>query len=83
MDLAQKVQYLTLDVITSLAFGKSFGYTDLDVDVYSYIAITEDSMRVMMILSLFPWLAKLLQSRLFRRLLPSEHDKVGLGAIIA
>ncbi len=83
VDLARKVQFLTLDVITSLAFGKRFGFTDKDTDVYSYIKITEDSMPVMMLLSIFPVLARLLQSRLLRRLLPSEHDRVGLGAFIA
>ncbi|ERS98938.1 hypothetical protein HMPREF1624_04131 [Sporothrix schenckii ATCC 58251] len=83
VDLARKVQYLTLDVITALAFSKRFGYTEQDADVYSYIKITEDSMPVMMFLSIFPGLAKVLQSPLFRRLMPSEHDRVGFGRFIA
>lgn len=83
VDLARKVQYLTLDVITALAFSKRFGYTEQDTDLYSYIKITEDSMPVMMFLSIFPWLAQVLQSRVFRRLLPSEHDHVGFGRFIA
>ncbi len=82
VDLARKVQFLTLDVITALAFGKRFGYAESDADLYSYIQITEDSMPVMLVLCLFPVLARLLQWRLFRRLLPSEHDKVGLGAFL-
>ena len=83
VDLARKVQYLTLDVITALAFSKRFGYTEQDTDLYSYIKITEDSMPVMMFLSIFPSLALVLQSPLFRRLLPSEHDRVGFGKFIS
>ncbi|OAA68396.1 benzoate 4-monooxygenase cytochrome p450 [Niveomyces insectorum RCEF 264] len=83
VDLAHKVQFLTLDVITALAFSKRFGYTEKDTDVYSYIKITEDSMPVMMVLSIFPQLAVVLQSRLLRRLMPSEHDHVGFGKFIA
>nr|UYD62320.1 cytochrome P450 [Leptographium qinlingense (nom. inval.)] len=83
VDLARKVQYLTLDVITALAFSKRFGYTEQDSDLYSYIKITEDSMPVMMILSIFPKLALVLQSPLFRHLMPSEHDRVGFGKFIS
>ncbi|CAK7203654.1 hypothetical protein SEUCBS139899_006392 [Sporothrix eucalyptigena] len=83
VDLARKVQYLTLDVITALAFSKRFGYTEQDTDLYSYIKITEDSMPMMMFLSIFPWLAKVLQSPVCRRLLPSEKDLVGFGRFIA
>lgn len=82
VDLARKVQYLTLDVITALAFSKRFGYTEQDTDMYSYIKITEESMPVMMFLSIFPSLALVLQSPLFRRLMPSEHDRVGFGKFI-
>lgn len=82
VDLAEKVQYLTLDVITSVAFGKKFGYLETDSDVHSYIKMTEGSMPVMMILAVFPGLAKVLQSRFFRSLMPSEHDRVGFGKFI-
>ncbi|GKT92834.1 pisatin demethylase [Colletotrichum tofieldiae] len=83
MDLCRKVQYLTLDVITSLAFGYHFGYVEKDADVHQYIQMTEQSMPVMMTLSVFPQLAKLLQSPLLRRAMPSEHDRVGFGKFIA
>ncbi|KAK6224732.1 cytochrome P450 [Colletotrichum tabaci] len=83
MDLCRKVQYLTLDVITSLAFGYHFGYVEQDADVHQYIQMTEKSMPVMMTLSVFPLLAKWLQSPLFRRAMPSEHDRVGFGKFIA
>ena len=82
MDLAMKVQYLTLDVISSLAFGKKFGHIETDSDVYGYIQITAASMPVMLVLTVFPTLAKLMQSPLLRRVMPSEHDRVGFGKFI-
>ncbi|KAF6840827.1 cytochrome P450 [Colletotrichum plurivorum] len=83
MDLCKKVQYLTLDIITSLAFGYHFGYLEQDTDVHHYIQMTEESMPVMMILTVFPGLARILQSPLFRCAMPSEHDRVGFGKFIA
>ncbi|OLN97575.1 Pisatin demethylase 4 [Colletotrichum chlorophyti] len=83
MDLCRKVHYLTLDVITSLAFGYHFGYLEQDADLHHYIQMTEESMPVMMILTVFPQLAKIFQSPLFRRAMPSERDRVGFGKFIA
>lgn len=82
MDFARKAQYLTLDIITDLAFGQSFGYLAQDTDIHDYIKITEDSMPVMMVLTVIPALARLMQSKYLRRLMPSEHDRVGFGKFI-
>ncbi len=82
MDLAQKCQYFTLDVISHLAFGRAFGYLGKDDDVYDYIKMTNSVIPIMLILANVPSLANLLQSRLFRGLLPKESDKIGFGAFI-
>ncbi|KAM0281790.1 hypothetical protein ACHAQH_003372 [Verticillium albo-atrum] len=83
MDFAGKMQYLTLDIITSLAFGQCFGYLSQDMDVHNYIQITEESMPVMMAMSVLPSLTAIMQSPIFRRAMPSERDRVGLGKFIA
>ncbi|KAF2008622.1 cytochrome P450 [Aaosphaeria arxii CBS 175.79] len=82
MDLAQKVQYFTLDVISDLSFGRAFGYMEADDDVFDYIKITGAYIPVMLVLANVPSLADLLHSRLFRGMLPSESDKLGFGAFI-
>lgn len=82
VDLARKLQYLTLDVITSLAFGERFGFVDEDRDVHRYIEMTEQNMPVMLVLGCLPKLAVALQSPFFRWLLPSEHDRLGFGKFI-
>jgi len=82
MDLAQKVQYFTLDVISDLAFAEAFGYLRQDSDVFDYIKITGSFIPIMLILANVPVLANILHSRLFRGLLPKESDKLGFGAFI-
>lgn len=83
MDLARKMQFLTLDIITSIAFGEAFGFIDNDTDVHHYVETTEKSMPVMMAMSVLPRLTAILQSPLFRRTMPSERDHVGFGKFIA
>lgn len=83
MDFAKAAQYFTLDVISDLAFGKPFGFLATDSDVHDYIKMTEESMPVMMVVSVMPWIARLMQTKLFKGLLPSEKDKLGFGKFIS
>jgi hypothetical protein len=62
-----------------VAFGRPFGYIATDSDVHEYIKMTEDSMPVIMVVSVLPWLTKVLMSPVFKFLLPSEKDKLGFG----
>lgn len=82
VDLAQKLQYFTLDVISDLSFGKPLGYLEQDADPYDYVEAMDASMPVFATLGNVPWLADLFHSRLLRRFLPSEKDKGGFGALI-
>lgn len=82
MDFGEKASFFTLDVISDLAFGQAFGYLDSDEDVYEYLKITKAAIPFMMFVADVPVLADVLQSRLFRGLLPSEADKAGFGAFI-
>ncbi|KAF2850607.1 cytochrome P450 [Plenodomus tracheiphilus IPT5] len=82
LDFGEKASFLTLDVISDLAFGKAFGYLPTDTDVYSYLRITATYIPIMMVIANIPVLAQILQSKLMRRLLPSESDKLGFGAFI-
>ena len=82
VDLAQKLQYFTLDVISDLAFGKPLGYLQRDADPYDYVEAMDASMPVLASLGNVPWLANLFHSPLLRRFLPSEKDKGGFRAVI-
>ena len=83
VDFARKVQYLTLDVISTIAFGEAFGFIGHDADFFDYIKTTEDTVPVMQLCALVPWLVKLLQSPIGKLIMPTEKDPVGLGPIMA
>ncbi|KAK2020401.1 cytochrome P450 [Colletotrichum zoysiae] len=81
-DFGTKVQYFTLDVITDLAFGKPFGYVESDSDVNEYIQTMEQNMPNVVVTAVLPWLLAVLSSSLFRCLLPSDKNAIGLGKTI-
>lgn len=83
VDMARKIQYMTLDVISKIAFGEPFGFMDKDDDHFGYIKTTEDTVPMMQMFALIPWLISLLQSPLCKAMMPSERDTVGLGPIMA
>ncbi|KAK1996445.1 cytochrome P450 [Colletotrichum falcatum] len=78
-DLGHKAQYFTLDVISDLAFGEPFGDLATDSDVHEYIRTMEASMPTILVTSVLPWLLALLSSPLFRHMMPSEKDAIGVG----
>jgi len=82
VDLAQKSQYFTLDVISHLAFGRPFGFLENDRDQYDYIKITDSMMPFMAVVADLPIVTALLQSPLCRGLMPKSTDPLGFGAFI-
>lgn len=83
MELAKKIQYFTLDVISSVGLGTAFGMLTSDRDVSDFIRSTEEGLytaSVFMALGLswltqVPWLGKFLA--------PSPKDPSGFGKMIA
>ncbi|KAF4508881.1 hypothetical protein G6O67_005210 [Ophiocordyceps sinensis] len=82
-DFGRKAQYFTLDVISDLAFGKPFGDIATDSDVHEYISTMEANMPNIILTSSLPWLLGLLGSPLFRWMLPSDKDMIGVGRTMA
>lgn len=82
VDLARKAQFFTLDVISSLAFGKKFGYLDADADTFRYIEITEKLFPSLIIITLQTWIIDLLQSRAMRYLAPDSRGLIGIGDVM-
>ncbi|KAE8378027.1 cytochrome P450 [Aspergillus bertholletiae] len=83
MDLAKKIQYLTLDVISTVGLGNSFGMLKADEDVNDYIKSGEEGLWVsnfLMGTGLYwimqiEWVGKLLG--------PSTNDAKGFGKMMA
>ncbi|KAE9363167.1 cytochrome P450 [Stipitochalara longipes BDJ] len=82
VDFAPKAQYFTLDVISEIAFGEAFGNLEADEDLASYIKTTEETIPILICLTVFPWLVRIFFSWPFTYLLPSDKDTVGLGKLM-
>lgn len=82
VDLAPKSQLFTLDVISEIAFGKSFGNLQADEDCSSYIQTMKESFPVIILLGVFPWVAEVLFSRPMRRFVPKDTDPAGMGKLM-
>ncbi|KAL2864022.1 cytochrome P450 [Aspergillus lucknowensis] len=83
MDLAKKVQYFTLDVISTVGLGKGFGMLQADHDVDHYLQSSEEGLAIgNTALALgFSWLA---QAPIIGRFIaPSPGDSNGFGKMIA
>ncbi|KAL4792674.1 cytochrome P450 [Aspergillus venezuelensis] len=83
MDLASKIQYLTLDVISSVGLGQTFGMLDRDEDVDEYLKSSEDSLAVGNVaLGLgFSWLRQ--APFIGQFIAPSPTDNNGSGKMMA
>ncbi|KNG80951.1 cytochrome P450 monooxygenase [Aspergillus nomiae NRRL 13137] len=83
MDLAKKVQYLTLDVISTVGLGNSFGMLKADQDAHGYIKSGEEGLWMSNFLMgtglhwimQIEWVGKLLG--------PSTNDSTGFGKMMA
>jgi cytochrome P450 len=82
VDLARKVQYFTLDVISGVGLGKTFGMLRRDEDVHDYIESSEQGIRgSRLILSMgLAWLAQ--APGVGRLILPSAGDSSGFGRMM-
>ncbi|KAK1722483.1 hypothetical protein CaCOL14_006198 [Colletotrichum acutatum] len=83
MDLAKKIQYFTLDVISSVGLGKAFGMLRTDSDVDDYLKSTEEGLSAISVACAIgiSWIA---QSPIIGKFIaPSPTDNNGFGKMIA
>ncbi|RYC59556.1 hypothetical protein CHU98_g6655 [Xylaria longipes] len=74
--------YFALDAITSIAYGKSFGYLQQEKDIYGHIVGAKAFIKVATITSEIPWMGRLLRSKTVMNLLgPKATDKRGVGVL--
>lgn len=82
MDLAKKIQYLTLDIISSVGLGKPFGMLKEDRDVDDYIKSGEEGLNIVNF-SVGVGISWILQTPWIARLVgPSPKDAKGYGKMI-
>ncbi|KAF3354199.1 hypothetical protein VdG1_07664 [Verticillium dahliae VDG1] len=83
MDLAKKVQFFTLDVISAVGLGKTFGMLAADKDVDSYLQSSEEGLAAANTAWALgaSWLAQ--SPVLGRFIAPSPRDNNGFGKMMA
>ncbi|KAL1596981.1 hypothetical protein SLS60_008563 [Paraconiothyrium brasiliense] len=84
MDIALQAQYFTLDVITSLAYGRAFGYLVRDEDIYDYIKLAEQFVSTAApIVGVTPIHKFLYRSGLIFKIAPNPEDPKGFGRLMS
>ncbi len=74
------MQFFTLDIITSLALSRPFGFLERDEDVYDYVKIFEGKMAMMQFMVAWPLFNTLMRQKWFKKLsIWAMGNKAGLG----
>lgn len=83
MDLAEKAQFFTLDVILDIATGAPTGDLEQDTDVYSYLKTTADALAPLIMISSVPSVQNFLHIPFIaKKIFPTAEDKIGFGKLI-
>ncbi|KAK7613908.1 pisatin demethylase [Phyllosticta paracitricarpa] len=82
-DLARITTFFTLDVISTVAFGKQFGFMETNADPFGYIEHIQEAFPFMHILMLYPEINNILRIPFIQRLLPDATSKSGMGRAMA
>jgi len=82
MDLAAKIEFFTLDVISDVSFSAPFGFLSEDKDLFRYSEINASAVPVMNMLQAMPWLVNVVYRWPFRLALPRDEDNVGFGRLM-
>ncbi|KAH9865978.1 hypothetical protein J1614_008542 [Plenodomus biglobosus] len=82
VDIGRKLQYFTLDVISTVGFGEPFGDLEADADLHDVIKATKVGMTLITIFGAFGLVPYLQWPLIARLLAPSETDKTGMGRMM-
>jgi hypothetical protein len=82
-DLPRLMRLLTIDVVTRLGYGKSWGHLDEAEDVTGYVGYLDNSMRTITIVLDMPLLRRVFCSKVALALFaPRETDTTGVGVAV-
>ena len=79
VDLSQITSFFTLDAISKIAFGQTFGFLDQDEDPFGYLKNLEQFLPALIVFGVYTELSKILKMPLMKSALPKSTDKRGLG----
>lgn len=84
-DFGRKCQYLTLDILSDIAFSDPFGFLAADSDKFDYIKTLEANFPTIIVATALPWIITMMRFPLFKMipgLLPTAKDRLGLGKVM-
>lgn len=78
-DLARLTTFFTLDVISTVAFGKPFGFLKSDEDHFDYLKKLRTFIPLMMLFTVYPEIHATMRLPLMQKLAPKATDAAGIG----
>jgi cytochrome P450 len=82
MDLSRLTSFFTLDVISKIAFGQTFGFLDNDDDPFGYLKNLEQFLPAIIVFGVYTELTNIMKMPLIKGALPKTTDKRGLGRVM-
>ena len=83
LDLAPLMSYLTMDIITKVAFGDQFGYLEANADLYQFLQSVRENWPKLAMTVDVPWARAILLSPLFLKFFgPKVTDNTGFGKLM-
>ena len=83
LDLARRVSFFAMDVITDISYGHPWGCLAKDEDVDKWFETADLLLPNVIMVSTIPWLARLIAIPVIGRLvMPSDKDKTGAGRLV-
>ncbi|KUL90331.1 hypothetical protein ZTR_02027 [Talaromyces verruculosus] len=86
-DIARRIQYLAVDIITHLCFGAPLGFVETDSDVYNFLFTIESQLPIVqhfsVIIEINTFVERLLRWKWLKsKVAPKATDKTGIGMIM-
>ncbi|KAI1428668.1 pisatin demethylase [Xylaria sp. FL1777] len=83
LDLAPLMSYLTMDVITKVAFNQEFGYLKANKDLFSFVREVRENWPKWVIMVDVPFIRNIMLSPVFLKMFgPSVTDTKGMGKLM-
>ncbi|KAI7543561.1 putative P450 monooxygenase [Hortaea werneckii] len=84
MDIALISRFFTLDVLSTIAFGRPFGFMEANDDLWDYVKSTSSAMFMLTLVVNHSSVRWLFHSRIMQALgAPKVTDKTGMGPMLA
>lgn len=86
-DIARRIQYLTVDIITHLYFGAPLGFVETHSDVYNFLSTIERQLPIVqhfsVIIEINTFVERILRWKWLKsKVAPKATDKTGTGMIM-